>query len=213
MSETELNTKKANELVDVQTSHIIKYIFTNIIVLGKVETNKTKKFDKLVKHLNSLLPFKPIGTMLIEDPIDGKVWLSLKPCMHDHSFDLQLNSVQSIMESETKKKKLMDTIGMLIFVVRHEYKRFVLENESFITSLLHVLPDNRKDISLKIDTANTTLYVYEDYPLRSGVYLERDSFVASKPDDTEPSMNDVVIDTISQIEDMIKNQQMELNCK
>jgi hypothetical protein len=151
--------------------------------------------------------------MLIEDSIDGIVWLSLKPCTYDHSFELQLRSVSSITSSRIKNEKLMATISMLIFVVRQEYKKFIIANEAFITSLLHILPNNRKDISMKVDPTNTTLYVYEDYPLRSGIYLERDSFVKSKPDNNDDLLDDIVVNTISRIEDSIKRQQFDLDSK
>jgi hypothetical protein len=213
-STDDINIKKSNELLDVQSSHVIKYILTNIILLGKLETKQDKKFDKVLKQLHNILPFKPIGTILIEDPTEGKVWLSIKPCVFDHSFELQLSSIPSIIQSEEKKKKLMHTISMMVHVVRKEYTRFINANEALITSLLSLLPVERKDISLKIDMENTTLYVYEDFPLRSGIYLERNSYVNSKIDKDytveNADLNIIISESITQIEEAIKAQKLDL---
>jgi hypothetical protein len=210
----ELQSNKADELLDVQSNHFIRYTFTNIILKGKLETKKIKKFDKLQKRLSELLPFKPVGTTMIEDPLDGKVYLSIKPCAYDHSFDFQLENIPNITKNEEKNKKLMAAISMLIYVLRQEYKKFIISNKDFIEELMKLIPETLSDISIKIDPENTTLYIYKDFPLRSGVYLERESYINDRKDTEDvverDDLNMVLSDTLGRITKSVEDQRQSL---
>lgn len=207
--------KKAEELIDIQTSHTIKFLLTSIITYAHTKYPNvvtTKLAEKYFKKINKILPYKPVGVIQLDDREDGTLWLSIKPCLVDHCLDTQFRSAPCIMNDKAKEKTMLNTMSSMLSLTRRMYLQFLLDNESLIKKIVNILPENMQDITLKVDVTNTTLYIYNECPIRAGFYIERDNYIKSRKNDyVGGSENNTINDTIIVIKKAINEQKIELN--
>lgn len=147
-------------VIELQSSHIIRILLMNMI--NKITNNTVKTKCKLTLH--EILPLNKIGAT--ECTIDGSNFLiSFQPCYINHDLDMQLKVIKN---NSAVIKQIMHTISIILYGIRIYYEKVLNDNLPFAETLVKEF----KDIRLKIDPVNTTIYINETDPIRFGIYIQ-----------------------------------------
>ena len=174
-----------------QTSAIIRFLLYRKII--QCQTPKKRAF--LLRELFDSIPVNDVGTNMIE--CDGhKYFATIKPCERDHDLSRQYELLPQKVTGQ-----LNYILSHVIHSVRIDYANFLDEYEYIRDMLAGDLPKGKKDLTLKIDLANTTLYLDEDDPIRMGIFIERDDYMTQIQD------NNIILD----FEDIMKLNDVDMS--
>jgi hypothetical protein len=144
-------------------------------LLEKSESTDTGIKAQFFQKIEQLTNFEKVGGMNIEyDDFDtGKktyFYIIMNKCKKNHDLHEQFDKVKKFF-TEEKWKQLLKHISMLIYLCRSIYKI----NMQACTDDMFQLGYDINDVeTLKIDPDNTTLYLFEEWEERMGIYIMRE---------------------------------------
>jgi hypothetical protein len=144
-------------------------------LLEKSESIDTVIKAQIFQKIEQLTNFEKVGGMNIEydDSDTGKktfFYIIMNKCDKDHDLNEQFNKIKRFFTEETWKQ-LLKHISMLIYLCRSIYK---INIQSCADDMFQLGYDINDVETLKIDPTNTTLYLFEEWDERMGIYIMRE---------------------------------------
>jgi len=162
---------KLRELMNNITTVAVPTIRTFVLeAVNHIEDEKKK--EEFKKKLDNILPQAPLAGMKI--CIQGrefKMFFDICKNPGEHNPTEEMNKFPLDEMEEEQKKRLMEERNMLFSAPVNIYRGFVAKHIDFIEGLIEVLPDDRKDIQIKIEVNTSTYYMYTD-GIFVGMYVE-----------------------------------------
>jgi hypothetical protein len=147
---------------------------------------KSECMDSAIKaqffqKIEQLTNFEKVGGMNIEydDTDTGKksfFYIIMNKCNKNHDLHEQFNKVKKYFSEETWKQ-LLKHISMLIYLCRSIYK---INMQMCVNDMFQLGYDINDVDQLKIDPTNTTLYLFEEWDERMGIYIMRECDLADE---------------------------------
>lgn len=184
-------SKAAIEHISVyQINSIIRFLLYRKIM----QCNTYKKRAFLLKELFESLPPTELGSNMVEHG-GHKYYATIKPCDKDHDLTKQYSLL-----SKDLIERFNVVLSQVLYLMGRNYATFMDDYEYIRTMLTEDLPRGKKDITLKIDPSNTTVYIDEDDDIRMGIFIERDDTLSPLQDSN----------TIMEFEDIMNTQNNDL---
>lgn len=146
-----------------QVGSIIRFLLYRKIM----QCNDNKKRGFLLRELFESIPPTEMGSNMLDNGI-YKYYATFKPCSKTHDLTNQYSMIDAEMIS-----KFNFILSQVILQVRKNYTAYLDDYEYMKDMLTSELPKGKKDISIKVDPSNTTLYIDEDDEIRMGIFIER----------------------------------------
>lgn len=151
-----------------QSSHVIRFLI--YMTMRNMLTETKRRY--IYKELMDALPPSSIGASVVD--VNGiRYYVVFKPCNKDHDMGAQLNIVPL-----NGRSKLTYMLGFVLYAIRKDYAIFLNDYEYMKDLMIEDLPSGKKDITIKVDMENTTLYIHQDDELRMGIYVEREDMIS-----------------------------------
>ncbi len=146
-----------------QTTGLIRYLL--ISLLRHVPDGKAR--ERLFSSISDALPPGPPGGACVTGECGTPYQITFKPCFKTHDMGPWLEILPQAMRTKTK-----EVISFVLYVIREQYRSFMEEHIYIKDGLVKVLPPGKRDLELKVDPSNVTLYIIEEDLIREGVYIE-----------------------------------------
>lgn len=135
------------------------------------------KKQSILKAIANISPITEVGCMHVNfynnttKKIDN-AYMMLDECAPDHDLTAEFDKIKPHISSE-KWVEITKSLGVLLYTARSVYGNIVRSN-----SILKNIWGNEADLTefmdYKVDTANTTLYINESWPIRIGFRIVTD---------------------------------------
>jgi hypothetical protein len=144
-------------------------------LLEKSESTDSAIKKQFFEKIEQLTSFEKVGGMNIEydDSDTGKktfFYIIMNKCDKNHDLHEQFNKVKRFFSEDTWGQ-LLKHISMLIYLCRSIYK---INMQSCADDMFQLGYDINDVETLKIDPTNTTLYIFEEWDERMGIYIMRE---------------------------------------
>jgi hypothetical protein len=179
-----------------------KILMTDLLKNSKCADLEVK--SNFVNYIETNIHVEKVAGMNIEyvDTETNKktyCYIIMNKCDKDHHILPQLEKIQKFFNEE-QWKDILKNISMLIYICRNIYKLTILNCHEHIFNLGYDINDIDE---LKVDHDKMTLYLYEEWAERVGIYIMRECDLEEEEKEQVDSMkstnieigNNEVVDT------------------
>ena len=150
-------------------------------LLEKSECTDIAIKSQFFQKIEQLTNFEKVGGMNIEYDDSDTVkktffYIIMNKCDKNHDLHGQFNKVKRFFSEDTWGK-LLKHISMLIYLCRSIYK---INMQACVDDMFQLGYDINDVETLKIDPTNTTLYIFEEWSERMGIYIMRECDLAEE---------------------------------
>lgn len=107
-------------------------------------------------------------------------YLMVDECPRTHNLDLQLGKIRDLVRPDVFAQ-IIKHLSALVFTVRTVYAKLVSDQIPLLQTFWGEKADLTPYLNLKVDPANTTLWLVEDWPTRVGIFIRLRSETGELP--------------------------------